>query len=113
MAFERCARDKMIDWVTPARRGAAAQSHRAVRGAGGPAVTRSDSVLAGAGRGWCPIAFDGWPSTSTSPRHHWVTTVDGEGCRTMVNASPPRSVRMCTAWRTMRRAWDSAARLPS
>ena len=48
----RCVCDMMIDRVTPLG-GAAAQSHRAVRGArwSGP-MTRSDSALAGAGRNW-------------------------------------------------------------
>ena len=48
----RCVCDMMIDRVTPLG-GAAAQSHRAVRGAwwSGP-MTRSDSALAGAGRDW-------------------------------------------------------------
>jgi hypothetical protein len=79
---------------------------------GCPAVTRSDKCESGAGRGSKPHRDDGVP-VHVHPCRHRVTMVGAAGCAMMVNASSPSSVSTCTAWRTMRRAWDRVARLAS
>jgi hypothetical protein len=64
--------DMMMDWVTPACGGAAAQSHWAVRNPGIPALARSDKDVPGAGRGddpsrwWCRPR----PTPARSPSDH-------------------------------------------
>jgi len=63
-----CVCDKMIDWVTPTCGGAAAQSHRAVRGAGDLAETWSDSGLAGAGGHPQATAAEGCEDRDRGPR---------------------------------------------
>jgi hypothetical protein len=60
-----------------------------------------------------PIAMMTCPFTSVPAGCHRAIMVGASGWAMMVKASSPSSVRMCIAWRTMRRAWDSEARLAS
>jgi hypothetical protein len=97
--------DMMMDWVPPP---AGVRPLSLLRPSAFPlGGVRSDSVMAGAGR-VVPHRDSGCPCVRIIDIS--VTTVE---VHTVANASSPRAVRMWQACRTIRRAWDRAARLPS
>ena len=104
----------MIDWVSPRLRGdAAAQSFQAVRvpcAAGRVAGGQPLRELAAVMPHLVSAAAACLPPVRAS---RVVVTAGGRRVQAAVSASSPSSARMWQAWRTILRACDSAAILPS
>ena len=99
----------MMDWVSLRLRGdAAAHSLEAVRERPARQDRRSDRLMAGAGRGGAPSDDDGARLASIHATGDHLAFG-----HTAVKALSPSSDRMWQACRTILRASDRAARLPS